>query len=102
MQSRSFIVDIIGADEDRQALRLRSLFKFLQSVEDILHAIDQDLTDSDRPSVYYQVVKMSQSSPATLEIEAMPLGDFSDITSQVLDQFFFGLHRPEFLSPIRR
>ncbi|MCW1915840.1 hypothetical protein OJ996_19795 [Luteolibacter sp. GHJ8] len=70
---RNILIRLEGLPEEEGHLRLSEFLKALEEWKKILHQFDQMESPGGRPEVYYRVVNLSHSSPATIELEPVAL-----------------------------
>jgi hypothetical protein len=79
-----------GSVEDGGRVRLRDLLDFLQRLRGTLKRLEETVTGSERPTVYYRVVDMEVSS-AAITLEAVPEELDRDPTAEILGRVDRGL-----------
>lgn len=88
---KKFTIKIQTKKEDSEYIRLADLLYELSKINSALNQIDQIITKSHTPTLFYRVINMQQSSPALLELEAVPKNPDYDYSTDVTSAFFNGL-----------
>lgn len=91
LQSRTIRMYMKGATWDDNYVRLNEFTTQLEVLKNILRHIDRLVTNGGEPSVYYRIVDLSHSSPATVTIEARSVRPEDDLADKVVNKFFVGL-----------
>jgi hypothetical protein len=87
MGSNRITFKFSGKSEDNGDLRFEIFIAQLEIFEKALRATDRAISQSDKGSVYYRVVNLTHNSPATIELEAVPLNPDTDNSEKVINSF---------------
>lgn len=85
-------IRIQGAREDAGHVRLTDFIRQLEAVKSSLKHTERLLTDDEDSGLYYRIVQLSYSSPATVTIEATPRPDsIPEIAEKTVSKFVTNL-----------
>jgi hypothetical protein len=73
MENNRITFQLTGKDEDNGDLQFDEFIKQLGLVKKALNEVERVTTDSRNNTVYYKVVNLTHSSPAAIELEAVPV-----------------------------
>lgn len=92
MASDRIKIQITGKHEDKELVRLKDMLSELSAVQDVLGRIDRLVSGKKSGgTTYYRVAKLTTESPATIELEAVPLDKETDFTEDISTRFLMGL-----------
>ncbi len=92
MAFKRITIQLKGDPSDDEHLRLSDFISQLEAIRGALNRVEEHITDSDKRSVYYRVVDLRHTSPATIVLDAVPTDDSKDdLTSLVVDKFVGGI-----------
>lgn len=92
MAYKRITIQLKGDPSDDEHLRLADFINQLDAIRTSLNKLEEHLTHSERGAVYYRVVDLKHSSPATVVLDAIPLDTAAqDITALVVDKFLSGI-----------
>ncbi len=87
----TFKVKIQAKREDSEYIRLTDLVHELSKINSALNQVDQCITKSNVPTLFYRIISMEQRSPALVELEAVPKDPQIDRSDDITSAFFDGL-----------
>lgn len=73
MPDNKIIFEIEGTKQDKGHVRLKVFLTHLKSLHQALEQADMAINRSSKATVYYRVVNLSHASPATVELETVPI-----------------------------
>lgn len=88
MASKKIIIRLKGVREDDEHVRLSDFVNQLHSLGDALTQVDYLVTGAEKKSIYFRVVDLKHSSPATVVIEPVPFLGEPDRTATIVSRFF--------------
>ncbi len=91
MNQKTLKYTICGKDEDNNYVRLSDLIVGLSEINTTLNNINRSVSKEFKPTNYYRIISLSQQSPATIEIEAIPYKNKQDYSTVIIDKFINGL-----------
>jgi len=91
--SNKIKIQLIGKGDDKKLIRLNDFVSELNAVSQILHRLDNLVGRSENRSMYFRITDLRYSSPAIVEIEAVPQRPSMDYTKAVVSKFFDGLDK---------
>lgn len=95
-RSNRITLRLTGAEEDIGHVRFNTFLKQLEAVQDALNETDRIVSQG--RSVYYRVVSLDHRSPASVQLEAVPLNGSIEAPMVVLDTFYDTVARIQFAS----
>jgi hypothetical protein len=93
MEQNSFKIQITGAFEDNEHVRLTDFIEQLNAIKETLNELDKKLSKTSTTTVDYKIVDLSHSSPSSVVLEAIPLDPNNNNTVQIIDRFFEGIEK---------
>lgn len=90
MANNRITIVINGKEEDGGDVRFDDFIKQLAAIRRTLSEVDEDISKSTKPSVYYRVVDLRHQSPATIELEGVSLREESEVTPELVLSSFVG------------
>jgi hypothetical protein len=95
MAGQRITIRLHGAVEDDGHIRLTEFIKQLEAVKAALKQTERLITKSEERSLYYKIVDLSHSSPATIVIEATPLDQNVEVkvAAETVTKFFSNLRQ---------
>jgi hypothetical protein len=91
MPSNRITVRLEGDAKDAGHLRLTDFIKQLDAIKSALKQTERVLGHSDKTAVYYRIVDLSHSSPATVVLEAVDPIEGHDLAGTVVETFLDAL-----------
>lgn len=88
MASKTISIRLKGTREDGEHVRLSDFINQLHSLSDVLAQADYLVTGAEKRSIYFRVVDLKHSSPATVVLEPVPLLGEPDRSAAVVSKFF--------------
>ena len=86
-------MQLTGKHEDEQHVRLYEFIVQLNALRQALVNTDRIVNRQEKPTLYYRIVDLSHSSPASVVLEPAPYRNRPDISSDIGDEviaaFFF-------------
>jgi hypothetical protein len=94
MAYKRITIQLKGDPADDGHLRLSDFIAQLDAIKGALTTLEENLTGTGKRSIYYRVIDLRHSSPATIALDAIPTKDArQDITSLVVDSFVDGIKK---------
>jgi len=92
--ARRITVTIEGSPQDKGRVRLSDFIKQLEAIKTSLKQTERLVSDSDDPALYYKIVELTYSSPATVVIEPVEIADdASGLGDRTVRQFVTNLNQ---------
>lgn len=88
---RHIKVRLTGASGDEQHVRFSDFLGQFYALKVAFSNVERIISGNERPSVYFRVVNLSHNSPATVTLEAHDSEVDCDLSTNVVNKFFFGL-----------
>ena len=79
----------------QEAIPFDSFLKIAQSALEVLHGLDAKISRDQKPSVRWQIERITMSSPLTMVVFGESIDTETDISSQVIQDFRTGLESME-------
>lgn len=95
MAGQTITIQIKGDEIDEEHVRFSEFVEQLDRLRNALKRVDHLVSGSEEKSVYYRIIDLRHSSPATLALEAKPLEQQKDYSAIVVDKFLSGLRQIE-------
>jgi len=93
MAYKRITIQIKGDPADNEHLRLSDFISQLDAIRGALTRLEENITGTEKRSIYYCVVDLKHSSPATIVLDAVPMENArDDLTNLVVDKFVGGLN----------
>lgn len=89
--AKRITIRFVGADSDGGDVRLSDFIDKLEAFKEALKQTERILSGDDRQSVYYKVVDLTHSSPATVTIEAVSNVKSKVSANRIMGGFVSGL-----------
>jgi hypothetical protein len=95
MATKRITIQLKGSPADNEHLRLSDFIAQLDAIKGALTRLEESITGSEKRSIYYRVVDLRHSSPATVVLDAAPTDDSlrNDVTNLVVDSFVGGIKK---------
>jgi hypothetical protein len=93
MANKKITIRLKGSREDNEHVRLSDFVSHLQFLSAALSETDHLLTGVDKKSVYFRVVDLKHSSPATVVLEPVPIPGEVDHSAAIISKFFSSLEK---------
>jgi len=87
MAGKKIKIELIGMHTDNKYVRLSDFTDQLIAFGEALKQTDLLVSKKTKPTVFYRIVGLSHSSPALVELEAIPLDPMEDNSDEVVDVF---------------
>jgi len=91
MKGNRISVRLSGHEEDNGLVRFSDFVHELNALTEILRKLDHLLSKSKEKTMYFRLTELSYNSPATIEIEGVPISPRIDLTNGVAMRFVEGL-----------
>ena len=88
MAETNITVSLKGSREDNEHVRLSDYVSHLQSLSVALAQTDHLITGTEERSVYFRIIDLSHSSPATIVLEPVPIQGTIDHRNTIINKFF--------------
>src|SRR5262245_28434734 len=86
-------IQLRGDPDEGEHLRLSDFLTQLEAIRGALNHLEEDVTGSETRTIYYRVVDLKHSSPATVVLDAIPTDIARDVTDLVVDRFVDGIRQ---------
>ena len=94
MTYKRLTIVLKGDPDEEEHLRLSDFISQLEAIRGTLSRVEETVTGTEKRAVYYRVVDLRHSSPATVVLDAVPIEQSAqDITRLVVDKFVGGLQQ---------
>ena len=91
MKGNRISVKLVGHEEDNGLIRFSDFVHEVNSMTEILNKLDHLISKSNEKTMYFRLTQLSYASPATMEVEGVPLSPRLDLTSGVASRFMEGV-----------
>ncbi len=93
MRPNIFKIQITGAIQDEEHVRLSDFVDQLKAIKETLNELDKKFSKTSAPTVDYKIIDLSHASPSAMELEAIPLDQTRDNSIPVINKFFEGIEK---------
>lgn len=90
---RHIKVRLTGSSRDEQNVRFSDFLVQFYALKVAFSNVERIISGNERPSVYFRIIDLSHNSPATVTLEAHGSEVDNDLSTNVVDKFFFGLQQ---------
>ncbi len=98
--SKTISLTVEGLSEEDGHVRLRDFLKVLENLNKALSTTDRLISGERHSTMYYRIVGLSHSSPATVELEPVCSNPDIDFRHQVVANFFTALDAIQREAPV--
>lgn len=91
--TKKFKIQLLGATEDNEHIRLSDFIEELNAVREALQEIDRRFYGDGNQTTEYRIVDLSHSSPSAVVVEPVPIDKDKDNAAAIVDRLLDGIRK---------